>query len=198
VKINDIIKEAPPRAIPAQAAALKQRRQAMPQNTTVQATAQQQPQATAQQQPQATAQQQPQATAQQQPQATASYNVGNKLGQMAGKVVSGVKQAAGAVATPVLVAKQIAKQAAPGIAHALKSQTGGSDPMGLGGFQPVSSTPTTNPSVAVMDPTTKKPVTYTKYGQDWMDSNGNGVIDPAMISHLEQQLKANRARASGE
>ena len=70
--------------------------------------------------------------------------------------------------------------------------------MGLGGFQPVSSTPTSNPAVAVMDPTTKKPVTYTKYGQDWMDPDGNGVIDPAMISHLEQQLKANRARASGE
>lgn len=183
MKINDIIKEAPPRAMPAQAAALKQRRQARPQNTTVQA------------QPQATTQQQPQ-----QPQATASYNVGNKLGQMAGKAVAGVKQAAGAVAqsTPVLVAKQIAKQAAPGIAHALRSQTGGSDPMGLGGFQAVSSTPTSNPAVAVMDPATKKPVTYTKYGQDWMDPDGNGVIDPAMISQLEQQLKANRSRASGE
>lgn len=197
MKINDIIKEAPPSAVPAQAAALKQRRQAMPQNTTVQAQPSASP-AAAQQQPQqppAAAPQQPQ-----QPQATGSYNAGNKLGQMAGKAVAGVKQAVGAVAqsTPVLVAKQIAKQAAPGMAQALKSQTGGSDPMGLGGFQAVSAAPITNPAVAVMDPETKKPVTYTKYGQDWMGADGNGVIDPAMISHLDQQLKANRARASGE
>lgn len=180
MKINDIIIEAPPRPVPAQAAALKQRRQAMPQNTTVQ------------QQPQT------QQTQAQQPQATGAYNIGNKLGQMTGKAVAGVKQAAGAVAqsTPALVAKQIAKQAAPGIAHALKSQTGGSDPMGLGGFQAVSSTPTVNPSVAVMDPETKKPVTYTKHGQDWVGPDGNGVVDPTMISHLEQQLKANRSRSS--
>jgi len=190
MKINDIIVEAP-RVVPAQAAALKQRRQAMPQNATVQA----QPPA-----PQTPTAQQPPATQTppaQQTQTTGSYAVGNKLGQMAGKAVAGVKQAAGAVtqSTPVLVAKQIAKQAAPGMAHALKSQTGGSDPMGLGGFQAVSSTPTVNPSVAVMDPETKKPVTYTKHGQDWMGPDGNGVIDPTMISHLEQQLKANRSRS---
>ena len=119
---------------------------------------------------------------------------------MAGKAVAGVKQAAGAVAqsTPALVAKQVAKQAAPGIAHALRSQTGGSDPMGLGGFQAVSSTPTANPKVAVLDPQTQKPVTYTKSGQDWVGPDGNAVIDPTMISHLEQQLKANRSSASAE
>lgn len=93
------------------------------------------------------------------------------------------------------IAHATAKHIGHGVTQGLKQASGGSDPIGLGGFQPTQpvtdqgNTTTKASTVTLIDPQTKKPVMYTLKGNYWFDASNRAVSDENTVNVLNTQLK---------